>query len=89
MIDVNLNPVFLITQAVLPNMRAKKGRITPYAALDTDLHRRLPHHWWMRLPRCTRFRLTPPPFERCLWRHHAARGWLFMFVLGGVVQFVT
>jgi NADP-dependent 3-hydroxy acid dehydrogenase YdfG len=28
MIDVNLRPVFLVTQAVLRNMRAKKGGIT-------------------------------------------------------------
>jgi NADP-dependent 3-hydroxy acid dehydrogenase YdfG len=27
-IDVNLKPVFPVTQAVLPNMRAKEGRIT-------------------------------------------------------------
>jgi NAD(P)-dependent dehydrogenase (short-subunit alcohol dehydrogenase family) len=88
MIDVNLNPVFLITQAVLPNMRAKKGRITPYAALDTDLPRRLPHHWWMRLPRCTRFRLllSNGAYGDIMPRVVG----LFMFVLGGViVQFVT
>jgi hypothetical protein len=74
MIDVNLTPVFLVTQAVLRKGAKKKGDASPHAALDTDLPRHLPHHWRMRLPRCARPRLTPPPFERCLWRHHAARG---------------
>jgi hypothetical protein len=89
MIDVNLTPVFLVTQAVLPKKREKKGDASPYAALDTDLPRHLPHHWRMRLPRCARPRLTPPPFERCLWRHHAARGrTVHVRTWGVIVEFV-
>ena len=79
MIDVNLNPVFLITQAMLPNIRAKKGRITPYAALDTDLPRRLPAF-------ALRLLLSNGVYGDIMPRVVG----LFMFVLRGViVQFVT